>query len=86
MVKANIVVAPPIRKMDVGLQTNVHLEVSAGASSHFIKRSNKITMSRCRGKEFKNDESKLGVKIIQMERSFTILDEVVTWFGADPTL
>jgi hypothetical protein len=43
-------------------------------------------MSRCRGKEFKNDESKLGVKKIQMERSFTILDEVVTWFGADPTL
>jgi hypothetical protein len=43
-------------------------------------------MSRCRGKEFKNDESKLGVKKIQMERSFTILDEVVTWFGADHTL
>jgi hypothetical protein len=45
VVKANVVVAPPIRKMDVGLQTNVHLEVSAGdiITLNFIKRSNEIT-------------------------------------------
>ena len=59
MVKANVVVAPPIRKMDVGLQTNVHLEVSAGdiITLNFIKRSNNITNFKMSwGEKFRNDE------------------------------